>query len=135
MRNRAGIDASDKKTLGRLGLVDKFEHFFAQYVDLYESDAAFEAIIDPWQVIVIEKPPAIFYLQVVNDANHYIGGIGPANAPGEPIQFQHGLDWLLLIPSGRENARRVASYISGACHGHHNVGVLVQDFRVSLRDA
>lgn len=135
MYNRAGIDISPRNNPTGRHLRKEFEYFFSQYVNLYENDKEFEAMIDPWQVIVIDKPnDNERYLAVLNRANLHINGNGDANEPGEPIQFQHGKDWILHIPGGREDARRVASYMAGELHDTE-FSVIVQDYRASLRDA
>ena len=134
MRNRAGIDASDKSSISRMQLGEKFEYFLNQFIDLYETDSDFEAAIDPWQIIVIDKPlDNARYLEVLNRANRHINGEGDANDLGNPIQFQHNKDWILHIPNGREDARRVVSYMAGELHDTE-FSAIVQDYRLSLRD-
>lgn len=136
MCNRGGIDASDKIAMAQAGLTAIFEFWFNEYVNLYETDAEFEKAIDPWQIVVIAKPADNVFLPVLNLANRHIGGVGNANAPNEPIQFQHGQNWILHIPSGKENAHRVVSFLQGQFVGQNiPFQAIVQDYRTSMKDA
>lgn len=120
MRNRSGLDYSNKAVIAALHLTEQFEHFLNQYINLYETDKDFEAIIDPFQVIVLEKPSEATYVAALNRANRHIGGLGNANDPNEPIQFQYGKNWMLSIPSGE---------FLGL-----NYEAVLQDFRLSLKE-
>jgi hypothetical protein len=136
MCNRAGIDASDKVAIGKAGLSDIFEFWFNEYVDLYETDKEFEKAIDPWQIVVIVKPANNVYIPILNLANQHIGGVGNANAVNEPVQFMYGQNWMLQITTGKENARRVVSFMKGHFVSQNiDFEALVQDYRTSLKDA
>lgn len=136
MCNRAGIDASDKVAMHRANLTAIFDFWFNEYVNLYETDKDFEKAIDPWQVIVLVRPESGIYIPLLNNANQHIGGGGQANDPKEPIQFMHGCNWVLSIPSGKEDARRVVSYMKGHCDGENiPFEAIVQDYHASIRDA
>lgn len=136
MCNRAGIDASDKAAMHREGLTAMFNFWFDEYVRLYETDREFERAIDPWQVIFLERPPEDVFLALLDLGNQHIGGVGAANAPNEPVQFMHGKPWILSIPSGKEDARRVVSFIKGHCLGQNlPLEAIVQDYRASIKDA
>jgi hypothetical protein len=136
MCNRAGIDASDKISMHTAGLTDLFDHWLGEYVALYESDPDFEKAIDPWQVVVLQKPPDNIYIPTLNLANQHIGGLGNANGPNEPVQFMHNVNWLLHIPGGKENARRLVSYMKGDFH-RQNIpfSAAIQDYRATVLDA
>jgi len=84
MCNRVGIDCRDIAATNQAGLTALFEHWFKEYVDLYSKDADFEKAIDPWMIIVIERPADDLYLPRLNEANlNLLGGDGPANASGQ----------------------------------------------------
>jgi hypothetical protein len=135
MRNRAGIDASDKKAIAAAGLHALFESWFAEYVDLYERDRAFELAIDPWQIIVTKKPLEDVYIAVLNDANSMLGGCGKAGDPKNPIKFQHGTNWMLHIPTGEEDAKRIVAHMKRQFEerGAPDFEAVIQDFRSSIR--
>ena len=67
-----------------------------------------------WQVIVLTKPAQNEYILGLNLANEHLGGTrAAAGNPGEPILFMHDVNWILHVPSGRENARVVVSHLAG----------------------
>ncbi len=84
----------------------------------------------------MEKPADAIYLPVLNAANAFIGGVDVAGAIGEPLLFLHGQNWLLHVPSGREHARMVISYMSGRfVEMGHAFQAAWQSFTTSVKDA
>jgi hypothetical protein len=95
--------------------------------------------VDHWRIVILKKPADGAYISVLNDANaRLLGGGGNAGDPDNPIQFEHGLNWMLNIASGREDARVVVGYMKGRFEGQGVGGdfeALVRDYRSSFKDA
>jgi hypothetical protein len=134
MANRTGIIRGEESL--DIDLQMKFNHFINEYVELYSTDAAFKAAIDPWAVIIFNPPMNnVNYEAELVLAAQFIGNAAEValNVAGSRVQFIQGKNWLLHIPTGREDARRLLAFLCGRLRpANPNFGGIVMDYNLLL---
>jgi hypothetical protein len=136
MANRTGIIRGEEAL--DIDLKMKFDHFINEYVDLYSTDAAFKAAIDPWAVVVFNPPTNnVHYEAELALAAQFIGNAAEValNVAGSRVQFIQGKNWLLHIPTGSEDACRLLAFLCERLRPTNpNFGGIVMDYNLLLPD-
>lgn len=133
MANRDGFNSSNRAAIAAAGIAGKIDWFYREYVDLYETNREFEKMIDPWYIIVDPAGIAAVgdeaYITALNNAETHLGGGGLPNEADAVIMFNQDRNWFLMLPTGRETAMRVRSFLHGAVN-NESFHTIVMDGRL-----